>query len=152
MDNTNENPTVEGAKTFTQEEVDAIVSSRVEKLQKKYSDYSALKEKAAKYDQISVDGTELQKANERADKLQKQLDDIHRANSVKELRERVAKDTGVPAHLLTGEDDESCKAQAKAILEFARPSYPETDKNNYKEKAGASDDFRDLARSIFGGH
>ena len=32
--------------------------------------------------------------------------------------------TGVPAELLSGDTEESCTAQAQAILKFAQPGYP----------------------------
>lgn len=150
----NNNPGSEGEKTFSQAEVDAIVQARVDKLQKKYSDYNSLKDKAAKYDEISNSGkTELQKATERADALQKQLDDMNNASKLNELREKVAKETEVPVHLLTGEDEETCKKQAKAILEFAKPSYPGTRKNETGSGGGSEETaaFRELARNLFGG-
>lgn len=151
----NNNPGSEGEKTFTQSEVDAIVQARVDKLQKKYGDYASLKDKAAKYDEITESGkTDLQKANDRADALQKQLDEINKANSLKEVREKVAKETKVPVHLLTGEDEESCKAQAKAILEYAKPnSYPGTKKNEGSGHGGSDNaEYRELARAMFGGN
>ena len=41
------------------------------------------------------------------------------------MRSEVAKRTGVPAELLTGDNQEDCEKQAKQILEFSRPStYP----------------------------
>lgn len=51
-----------------------------------------------------------------------ELNGLKAANALRELRERVAKATGVPASLLTGETEEACKAQADAIKEYARPS------------------------------
>ena len=41
------------------------------------------------------------------------------------LREKVSKDSGVPASLLTGATEEECKTQAEAIKAYAQPKgYP----------------------------
>ena len=115
-------PTGGEPKTFTQEDVNHIVAKRVAK----YADYEELKEKAAKYDvQIEANKTDLQKATERADSLQKELDALKGAEELRTMREEVAKAKGVPQHLLTGTTKEDCEKQATEILEFAKPnSYP----------------------------
>lgn len=143
-------------RTFTQEEVNAVVESRLAKERKKYEDYETLKEKAGKYDEQQNAGkSDLQKANERADNLQKQLDALKNANTISQTRAKVSKETGVPAELLTGEDEESCKAQADAILKFAKPnSYPGTKKNERNNNSAGSGNnkdeaMREFARSIF---
>lgn len=57
--------------------------------------------------------------------VQKELDDLKAANALRELRDKVAKDTGVPAELLTQTDEAALKAQAEAIQAFAKPKgYP----------------------------
>lgn len=113
-------------KTFTQEEVNAIVKDRLTRAGAKYADYDALKEKAEKFDQLEeANKTELQKATERAEGLQAELDKLKNEYTVREMREKVAKETGVPVNLLTGGTEEDCRAQAKAIAEYAKPSaYP----------------------------
>ena len=41
------------------------------------------------------------------------------------MRQKVSAATGVPAELLSGDTEETCTAQANAILKFAKPSgYP----------------------------
>ncbi len=145
-----------GVKTFTQEEVNAMIGKRVNEVTAKYADYDSLKEKAGKYDDIQNSGkTELQKANERADELQKKLDGITRENTVRAAREKVSKEMSIPEELLTGEDEETCKKQAEAILKFAKPQqYPGTRKNGKTNNgAGGSEtneSMREFARTIFG--
>ena len=108
-------------KTFTQEDVDRIVTKRVAR----YSDYEALKEKAAKYDeQVEAGKSDLQKANERADSLQKELDSIRKETELRNLRDEVSNATGVPASLLTGASQEECEAQAQAIRTWASQKTP----------------------------
>ena len=109
-------------KTFTQEEVNRIVQNRVAK----YADYEDLKAKAAKLDEIEeANKSELQKATEKAASLQAELDGMKQAETIRAMRETVAKETGVPANLLTGGTEDECKAQAEAIKAYAKPgAYP----------------------------
>lgn len=117
----------EAQKTFTQEEVDAIINGRFGRMMEKYKDYDALKAKADKFDEIEeASKTELQKATERVTALQTELDSLKKANTVRAMREKVAHDTGVPVNLLTADSEDACKEQARQILEFSRPSgYPQ---------------------------
>ncbi len=67
----------------------------------------------------------LQAAQQSAAALQTELDALKAANALRDMRASVAKDTGVPAELLTGDTDEACRAQAQSILDFAKPgAYP----------------------------
>ena len=118
--------TTHTGKTFTQDEVNAIVTDRLTRDRAKYADYDTLKEKAEKYDQLEESNkSELQKAVERGDALQVELDKLKGENAVRDLRNRVAEETGVPVHLLTGSTEDECRDQAKAILAYANPSgYP----------------------------
>lgn len=113
-------------KTFTQEELNAIVQDRLTRDRQKYADYDELKEKAGKFDQLEeASKSELQKMTEKADALQTELDKLKSENLVREARQKVAAETGVPVTLLTGSTEEECKAQAEAINAYARPaSYP----------------------------
>lgn len=145
-------------KTFTQEDVDSIVGERLARERAKYSDYEDLKNKAAEYDkQQEASKTELQKAQDRSAKLQAKLDAMEKADKIRGIRDKVSTDTGVPAGLLSGEDEDTCKAQAEAILKFAKGSkYPgvKEEKHEGKRSGGspsaADEDFRELAGQIFG--
>ena len=113
-------------KTFTQKELDQIVSDRLKREKEKYADYAALKEKADAYDKHQEESkSELQKATDRADKLQKELDDIKQTNATRDIRAKVAKEMDIPVDLLTGSTEEDCKAQAEAIKAYANPQYPQ---------------------------
>jgi DNA invertase Pin-like site-specific DNA recombinase len=113
-------------RTFTQDEVNAIVGKRLAEEKGKYADYEDLKAKAAKYDEAEeANKSELQKAMERATNLESELTAIKKENEVRTMRETVSKETGIPSNLLTGDTEEACKAQAEAIKAFAQPSgYP----------------------------
>ena len=123
---TNQEVTTQNAelepKTFTQDDVNRIVAKRVAK----YEDYETLKEKAAKYDeQVEASKSELQKATERANSLQAELDALKSAEQVRTMREEVANQKGIPARLLTGNTQEECESQAEALLNWAQPKgYP----------------------------
>ena len=93
-------------RTFTQDEVNAIVADRLTRERAKYADYDDLKGKAGK-----------------ADALQ-QLDAMAADKTRREMKQKVSDATGVPAALLTGDTEEACTAQAQEILKFAAPAYP----------------------------
>lgn len=103
--------------TFTQEDVNRIIAKRVAK----YSDYEDLKQKAAKFDeQVEAGKSELQKATEKADSLQAELDALKQAESIRVMREEVADAKGIPAKLLTGKTLEECEAQAADLIAWAQ--------------------------------
>ena len=102
----------------TQEQFDAAIKSRLnrerEKVRAEFSDYEDLRKRA-----------------ERADKLKEELDGIkaeererERRAEVERIRAKVSEETGVPADLIAGDDEESMSAFAKAVGEYARPSAP----------------------------
>ena len=115
-------PQAEPQQTFTQDDVNRIVAKRVAK----YADYETLKEKAAKFDEAEeASKSELQKATERADNLQKELDTLKSEAQIRTMREEVAGSKGIPANLLKGATREECEAQADSLLSWAKPnSYP----------------------------
>ena len=120
-----ENATIETqketeTKTFTQEELDSILAERLKRERAKYEGYEDLKAKAAKYDELEeANKSELQKVTERAQALEAELTGMKKAETLRELREKVAKETGVPASLLHGDDEETCNAEAQEIMSFA---------------------------------
>ena len=126
METVNQEMTANEEKTFTQDEVNQMIGERLAREKAKYSNYEELEAKAQKFDEIEEKSkTELQKAQEERDAFKAELDGIKKANSIRELREKVAKEKNIPANLLTGETEEDCAAQADAILSFAMPNaYP----------------------------
>lgn len=118
QDVTTQNAETEQAqKTFTQDEVNRIVADRVAD----FKDYKIYKEKAAKYDeQVEASKSELQKATERADSLQAELDALKTAEQIRNVRDEVASSKGIPASLLTGTTAEECESQADALLAWAQ--------------------------------
>lgn len=140
-------------KTFTQSELDAIINDRLQRERSKYADYKSLKEKADSYDQyVEANKSELQKANDKAAALQKELDDLKQAAAVKAIKEKVSKDTGVPTDLLTGSTEEECRTQADAIKAFAKPTYPnvrDAGELSGTQKASTAQQFADWFNQSF---
>ena len=94
-------------RTFTQAEMNAIISDRLTRERSKYADYDDLKAKAQQFDTTKA-----------------QLDALNAANAQRDMKARVSAATGVPVELLTADTEEACTAQAQAILKFAKPGYP----------------------------
>ena len=143
-------------RTFTQAELNAIVQKRIREETAKYGNYEELKEKAQKFDKIEEESkSELQKVTERTDALQKELDGMKKADSIRKIREDVATALGVPASLLSGETKEDCEAQAKGILSFAKPdTYPSVKDGGEAGRTGGGttrEQFADWFHEINGG-
>lgn len=101
-------------KTFTQAELDAVVKDRLKREREKYSDYEDLKAKAAKFDELAeANKTELQKVTERAKALEDELNGLKEAEKLRTMRAEVAKETGIPANLLTGVPRTNAKHRQK---------------------------------------
>ena len=87
--------TEESKPISTQEELDALIRDRLKrdraKTAEKYADYEDLKVKAAKLDELEeAQEGELERANEKIAKLEKDAADRAAAEKARELKERVA--------------------------------------------------------------
>ena len=71
-------------------------------------------------------GEELKKAQQQISQLQKELDSMKAAETIRLTREKVAGEKKVPVHLLTGETEEACAKQADELLAYVQSSkaYP----------------------------
>lgn len=119
----NEQPKEE--RLFTQEEVNGFFNKRYSEMMSQLNEFKA---KAEKFDALEeANKSELQKATEKAEKLQLELNNLKKADEVRTIRDKVSTETGVPASLLSGEDEETCKAQALAIKSYASTgnAYPQ---------------------------
>lgn len=120
------NQEVATEKTFTQEEVNSIVGERLKRESAKYADYDDLKAKASKFDELEeANKSELQKMTEKNTALSAELEAIKKANEIRDMKAKVAQETGVPTHLLNADTEEDCRAMAEAIKNFKMEnSYP----------------------------
>lgn len=107
-------------RTFTQEEVNKIVSDRLKRESAKHAEEVATKSSEA--------NTELEETKAKMAALESQLAEMTKNNEVRAMKERVSSETGVPVSLLTAETEEACKAQAEGILAFSgtKAKYPTT--------------------------
>ena len=155
----NNNQNQEGnEKKFTQADIDAIVEGRLAREKQKYADYEDLKAKADELAKLKDSKkTESEKTAEQLAELKKQLGELTKQKTISEVRNKVAEEMKIPASLLTGEDEEACKKQAKAILDFAggkKDNYPGTKHNEnrqHKEDSQNDDAMREFAQKLFGG-
>ena len=116
-------------RSFTQEQVDAIVRERLARAKSEPpADYEELKAKAAKYDEAQEAAkSDLQKATERAQQMEEELNRMKADRQHAQLVESVARETGVPAGLLHGESEDEIRASASAIsayVEQLKPGHP----------------------------
>lgn len=132
-----------GGKSYTQAEVDALVKG--------------YKDKADKYDaQQEAAKTDLQKAQESAKSYKEKYDALVRQGEIDKVRVKVATEKGVPANLLHGETEEACKAEADALLAFAKNSeaaYPNVNDGGEAGKRGKESpaaDFNNWMNAYFG--
>ncbi len=88
-------------KTFTQAEMDAIISDRLKRERAKYADYSELQAKAAKFDEAEeANKSELQKAVEERDALKARIDKLEADKAHADAVADAAAKYGVDAALL----------------------------------------------------
>lgn len=142
----------------TQEAFNAAIKERLARERAKYADYDELKAKAAKLDaQEEAGKDELQKARERISALEAAAKNRAEADRMRELREKVSKETGVPVELIGGTDEESMGESAQAIAAYARSTRPTAPKvpgsGSFADRsaAGTDDALRAFANSLFGG-
>lgn len=147
----------EEAKTFTQDEVNKMITDRLGREKAKYADYEATKAELAKYKAAEDSGkSEIEKLRESNQALLDKLAGAEKKAAIDKARSKVSTDTGVPVDLLTGEDEETCKTQAEAILKFAKgKEYPGVNGNKHESRdSGSTDptanDYKKLANQIFG--
>lgn len=114
-------------RTFTQAELNAIVTDRLNREREKYAGYDEFKAKAEKFDAAEeANKIDLQKAQEQAATYKAQAEALQKEISMRNVREKVAKEMNVPLYLLTGETEEECKKHAEGLLAWRgdAPKYP----------------------------
>lgn len=157
LNNENDQNSVD-VKTFTQSEVNAIVADRLNRERAKFQDYDALRQKAEQLDKIEeANKTELQKATEKATALEAELSAMKKNEEIRTLRDKVAKENGIPAELLSGSTEEECMAQAKALIAFREsssntgyPSVRDGGEIHNTNKGTTRQQFADWANKAFG--
>ena len=104
-------------RTFTQDQVNALLADDRRKNAAKYADYTDLKEKAGKFDALQSD---LQTDQQRWEQERDQLRASASASAAELARYKAAAAVGLPSDLIefiTATDAEQAEAQAKKLLE-----------------------------------
>ena len=109
----------------TKEQLDSIMAMNGADVQHAKGNLTDLQAQLAaantELDQLRAGAQEI----ERLKGIETELTELKAANSIRDMRDKVSKATGVPAHLLTGDTEEDCTAWANAMKEYAKPSaYP----------------------------
>jgi hypothetical protein len=126
----------------SQEELDRIVQSRLDRERSKYSDYEDLKAKADRLRELEEkDMSDAQKAEKRAEDAEKRA----AALELEVLKRTVAEDKGVPAKLLSGNTKEELEDWADELLKTFAKKDDEGDKK--RRRRGPSSDSLDRTDS-----
>lgn len=105
----------------SQEEFDKRLAARLGRERAKFSDYEAVKAKAAKFDDLeAANKSELQKLSERAEAAEKRATAAERAAE----RQSVAAAKGVPATSLMGDTREELEASADELIAWRDKNAP----------------------------
>lgn len=141
-------------KTFTQEEVDALIKKRLARAKSDVpSDYEELKEKATKFDEIqTANKTELEKANEELGRLRADIAKRDETARIQKLKDEVSKETGVPVSLISGTTKEEMETFAQSVAEYAKKdSAPVLKKSGKFAQGNNKDDgYAEILRQLKG--
>lgn len=102
----------------SQEQLDKLISKRLERERAKFSDYDELKAKAA---EAADSRSEVEKLNDRLAELEVER---HQA-SVDAAKAKAAAEYGVPADLLVGDDVDAVTAHAERLAEYVKSQAPD---------------------------
>lgn len=135
----------------SQEELDRIIQSRLDRERKRFSDYDDIKAKAARLAELEdANKTEAEKVQARLDAAEKRAVELES----KALRAEVAAAKGVPVALLTGSTQDELEAAADALIAFrgepkqAGPSSSSLNRvNTNPVKGSTGDQFADFFTS-----
>lgn len=96
---------------------------------------------------------ELKDAKDAIAALQNELNGMKHAETVRQMREKVAGAKKIPAKLLTGDTEEACNAQADEILAFAKsgsgyPNVPDGGEAHHGTGTATRDKFAEWAKDF----
>lgn len=134
----------------TQEELDSIIGERLkrqkESISKQYTDYEELKTKNV---DLEKELTELKKSLESSTssktELEKQIEELTekvKAHDLSSLKIKYALENGIPYNLagrISGDDEESIKADAQSLSDFFKSQTPPPPLKNTETNAKGED-------------
>ena len=114
----------------SQEQLDKVLSKRLERERAKYADYEELKQKAA---EAADSRSEVEKLHDRV----KELEQERHQSAIEAAKAKAASEHGVPADLLVGDDTDAIEAHAKRLSEYVAAQAPTT--GAYVKNVGRDD-------------
>jgi hypothetical protein len=140
----------------TQDDLNRIIKERVDRERAKYADYNDLKSKASKFDELTeAQKSEVQRATERAEALERELNTIRTTQQIATWKSQVAEATGVPADVLAGSTLEEIQAfgeKLKPLIAGAARDRAIIPNPGGVPESLASSDARQTVRELFGNH
>ena len=135
-------PDINAFKPITsQEDLDALISKRIARVEKKYEGFDELKEKAAKFETVETEKmSEIEKAVRRAEKAERERDDFKTKLSAADRRDLVrdiADELGLPKKLASrvqGDSEDDIRADIKDLLSGLPSTESGESKNGKQEK------------------
>lgn len=80
---------------------------------------------SAELEQLKANANGIEEDREALTNTRAELEALRASVALRDIRDKVSRETGVPAALLTGETEEDCTAQASAIRDYAKTNaYP----------------------------
>lgn len=114
----------------SQEQLDRVLSKRLERERAKYADYDELKAKAA---EAADSRTEVEKLTDRI----AQLEQERHQSALDAAKARAASEYGVPADLLVGDDAEAIGSYAQRLAAYVAEKAPKA--GAYVKNVGRDD-------------
>lgn len=113
----------------TPEQINSLMSIHGNDINQTKGNFDALKEQLQTANEqltaLQAGADEAKETAQRLSETQAELDALKGANAIRDIREKVSTETGVPISLLTADTEEGCTQQAEAIKAFAKPTaYP----------------------------
>ena len=141
----------------TKEQIDKLMGINGADINSAKGDLEGLKgqlaeaqNKITQLQQGSGQSDQLAAANKAIEELKAELAGMKTAESLRQIRDKVAEAKKVPVNLLTGETEEACAAQADSILAFAKsqgyPVVPDGGEANPSNAPKARDKFAEWAK------
>lgn len=147
-----ENSSIEGSRTYTQEEFDAALEAAV-----KERTAGAIRERV---DRANKQKKELSSENKtltaQVEELTAQLAEMQAKEQLHELLQKVSSETGVPVELLRGTTEEELTAHAEALKPYVeKPSVPYVGSDGFaaggtEKGASVQDKFADTINAMLG--
>lgn len=119
MSEENEQQETQG-KTFTQEQVNAMLADQKRKVSEKFQDYDDIKAKASKLDEIEqASKTELEKEREARSTAETELAQYRQKEQVSTWAAEIVKGSAIPAHVLRGSTREELESHFNDLKDLA---------------------------------